>query len=61
MQPPTSVHDGGVAVEDQSALVQGRNRVEQVEGPQVPLSCSQGQGQGDGQGQGRRQGQGQMS
>lgn len=34
----TSVHDGGVAVEDQSALVQSRDGVQQVEGPQVPLT-----------------------
>lgn len=33
----TSVHDGGTAVEHQVALVQRRDVVEQVEGPQVPL------------------------
>lgn len=33
----TSVDDGAVVVEDYSALVQSRNRVEEVEGPQIPL------------------------
>lgn len=33
----TSIHDGGVAVEDQPALVQSRDRVQQVKSPQVPL------------------------
>lgn len=34
----TSIHNGGVAVEDQPALVQGRGSVQEVEGPQVPLT-----------------------
>lgn len=34
----TSIHNGGVAVEDHSALVQGRDSVQEVEGPQVPLT-----------------------
>lgn len=34
----TSINNGAVAVEDHSALVQGRDRVQQVEGPEVPLT-----------------------
>lgn len=35
--PLTSVYDSPVVVEDYSALVQGRNCVQQVEGAQIPL------------------------
>lgn len=34
----TSINNGAVAVEDHSALVQGRDSVQQVEGPEVPLT-----------------------
>lgn len=34
----TSVHDSGTTIEDQVALVQRWDMVEQVEGPQVPLT-----------------------
>lgn len=33
----TSIHDGGAAVEDQPALVQSGDGVQELEGPQVPL------------------------
>lgn len=33
----TSIDDSPIVVEDYSALVQGRNCVQEVEGPQVPL------------------------
>lgn len=33
----TSIHYGAVAVEDHPALIQGGNRVQEVEGPQIPL------------------------
>lgn len=33
----TSIDDGAVVVEDYSALVQSRNGVEEVKGPQIPL------------------------
>lgn len=33
----TSIHYGSIAVEDQPALVQSRDSVQEVEGPQVPL------------------------
>lgn len=35
--PLTSIYDSPVVVEDYSALVQGRNCVQQVEGAQIPL------------------------
>lgn len=33
----TSIDDGAIVVEDYSALVQSRNCVEEVKGPQIPL------------------------
>ena len=33
----TSIYDGATVVEDYSALVESRNCVEEVEGPQIPL------------------------
>lgn len=33
----TSIDDGAAVVKDYSALVQSRNCVEEVEGPQIPL------------------------